>query len=72
MVRLCRLHCATCYCSDIAILFHLRSIPTESKTNLESAQSFSVVLAKLYEDILGEKTIDSDGGEEWRKAEINH
>lgn len=72
VVRLCRLHCATYYCSDIAILFHLRSIPTESKTNLESAQSFSVVLATLYEDILGEKTIDSDGGEEWRKAEINH
>lgn len=33
----------------------------ESKTSLEPAQGFSVVLAKLNEDIHGEKTIHSDG-----------
>lgn len=44
----------------------------ESKASLESSQGFSVVLAKLNEDILGEKVINSDGSKEWRKAEMSH
>lgn len=44
----------------------------ESKASLEPSQGFSVVLAKLNEDILGEKVINSDGSKEWRKSEMSH